>query len=148
MEATNKRGVIYMISRHSKFIRKFLSTLIPFVIGMVIVYLIDLPKDGFFIKNVKSSIPMIFITNFMLCLIILYSRQIIANIVYCYNLFFMGMVVYIMLFIANSQIYYHAPFEIFTFVYTYAYAREKDKRKQTVIVFVLILISALIEGSI
>lgn len=58
----------------------------------------------------------------------------------------MGMVSYIMIFILNNRIYYHAPIEIFTIVYTYVYARCKEKNKQVFIIMVMILLSAIVEG--
>lgn len=128
--------------------KKFLMTIIPFSLGMLIAFLIDFPKDGFYIKDMSTSIHLIFIVNFSICLIILYGNKLIADIVYAYNLFFMGIVTYIMLFIMNSRIYYHAPIEIATFIYTYVYARDKEKKIQVFIIIGMILISAVIEGSL
>ncbi|MCI5996898.1 MAG: hypothetical protein PT934_02920 [Peptoniphilaceae bacterium] len=126
--------------------KKVLITIIPFLSGMFLVFALDFPKDGFYIKNMSQSTYLIFIVNLIICLIILYSKDIIADIIYAYNLFFMGMVSYIMIFILNNRIYYHAPIEIFTIVYTYVYARCKEKNKQVFIIMVMILLSAIVEG--
>lgn len=125
--------------------KKVLITLIPFLFGMMLAFAFDFPKDGFYMKDMSKSTYSIYISNLIICLIILYSNKVIADIVYVCNLFLMGMVVYIMIFIMNSEIYYHVPVGIFTFIYTYVYARNKQKKQQVLIIAFMIFVAAVVE---
>ncbi|MGL4973108.1 MAG: hypothetical protein ACRC6H_08180 [Culicoidibacterales bacterium] len=129
-------------------ITKILVTIVPIIVGMILAYVISFPKGGFYGKDMSGSILLIFMTNLIICAIVLYANKTIATIVYIYNLVFIGVILYIMFFIMNEKIYYYAPIEIFTLIYTYTYGRNANKKIQIIFIASLLLIAAILEGVI
>lgn len=124
-----------------------LLTLMFLVIGMLIIYLLDFNEESFYLKYEAPEFMRIFINNFIICMLILFIPRPYKNVIYYYNITFMGMVVYIMIVFVNDRFYFYAPLEFFTIMFTYLYASYSDKKvKCALLITILLIVSALIES--
>ncbi len=107
-------------------------TLIPLIAGLLVGYLINFPSDAFVHKSVKDEIHIVFFVNFAFLMIILFAPIKISTFFYVYNLFFMGIILYIMIFLENDRIY----------------TRNKEKYRQAGMIGIVTLLVAIIEGGV
>ncbi len=121
-------------------------TVLFIILGMSVMFLLNFDQESFYLNNPTPKFLNIFLNNLVIYMLVLFLPKPYKSIVYYYNITFMGMFLYIMIFYIKGTTYFFAPLEFFTLIYIYTYASYKNKKIHIFIIIALLIVSALIES--
>ncbi len=121
-------------------------TVLFIILGMSVMLLLNFDQELYYLNYTTPKFINIFLNNLVICMLVLFLPKPYKSIVYYYNITFLGMFIYIMLFYIKDITYFFAPLQFFTIFFTYAYASHKNKKIHIFIIIALLIVSALIES--